>query len=142
MGRPMALITPDDFRNISGSGRVTCGMCNIKVDPDIDGAQHVKACFMGSCRGKYTICKDCGCITNQERRMHTVQGLLHMHATSAAMREQYFSRAANAMPADTTQLADSPQSGEEAGAILRPTVTDGSGSERPGAAMLMIIDDA
>ena len=74
--------------------------------------------------------------------MHTVRGLLQMHATVAVMQLQNPQHAANAMLTDPPHLADGPQSGEEAGAILRPTVTDGSNSERPGAAMLMIVDDA
>ena len=83
--------------------------------------------------------------------MHTVQGLLHMHASAATMRDKHPLRAANTMltAEQTTDLtmivnddsADSPQSGVETEAILWPTVTDGSAERGQGAAMLMIIDD-
>ena len=46
------------------------------------------------------------------------------------------------MLADPPQLADAPQSGAEAEATLRPTVTDGSECENPQAAMMTIIEDA
>ena len=98
------------------------------------------------------MCKNCACINNQERRLHTVQGILHMHANAATLRDNDPTLAANTMltMGQTTNLAaianDStsaqrPQSGAIEEAILRSTVNNGSSENSQGAAMLTIIDE-
>ena len=84
--------------------------------------------------------------------MHTVQGILHMHAHAATLRDNNPTLAANTMLTveQTTDLAmianDSTglprtQSGAIEEAIPRSAVNDGSSENSQGAAMLMIIDD-
>ena len=83
--------------------------------------------------------------------MHTVQGIMHMHAHAATLRDNDPTLAANTMLTveqatdldmivnDSTGLPRT-QSGAFEEAIPRSTVTDGSSENSQGAAMLMIID--
>jgi len=98
MNHLMTMITTADYKNLTGSGRFQCKMCMQTINPEIDGEQFLMVCFVGNCAGKYTMCKDCSCINNQERRMHTVQGILQTHAQAATLRDDNNpTLAANAM---------------------------------------------
>ena len=85
--------------------------------------------------------------------MHTVQGLLHMHAHAATLRDSDPTLAANAM-LTTQEIVDLRkivnddtglqrlQSGETAGAIPRCTLTDESNAnaDGQGATMVQIVE--
>ena len=85
--------------------------------------------------------------------MHTVQGILHMHAHAATLRDSDPTLAANAMLttqeiADLTMIVNDDtgiqrlQSGLIAGAIPRSTLTNASiaDADGQGAAMIQIVE--
>ena len=92
------------------------------------------------------MCKSCACINNQERRMHTVQGILHAHAQAATLRDNDNpTLAANAMLTveQVANLAmiiyeDTPptKSRAIACASTRSSVTDVHSGSSQGAAMI------
>ena len=116
------------------------------INPAIDGDQFLMVCFVGNCKGKYTMCKNCACINNQEQRMHTVQGILQTHAQAAMLQDNDNpTLAANTllMVEQVANLAvilyeDEPptKSRVDAGAIPRPSVTDVHSESRQSAAMI------
>ena len=146
----MTMITTADHKNLHGTGRFQCKMCMQTINPEIDGEQFLMVCFVGNCKGKYTMCKDCSCINNEERRMHTVQGILQTHAQAAMLRDDNNpTLAANAMltVGQVANLAmilyeDSPptKSRAIACASTRSPVTDVHSGSSQGAAMVTDID--
>ena len=147
MNHKMMMITTADLQNIVGSGRFICRMCMDHINPAIDGEQFLMICFTGNCKGKYTLCKSCSCINNQERRMYTVQGILQTHAQAGALRNAHDPTiAANAMLSieQTANLAmalkddnaPSTKSRAIACASTRSSVTDVHSESGQGAAMI------
>ena len=138
MGHQMKLFTTADLQLTTGSNRFQCKMCMDHINPAIDGDQFLMICFEGNCKGKYTMCKSCAGVNNQEQRMHTVQGILQTHAQAVNLRDtDNPTLAANAMltmeqVANLAMVHDEEEtptkSREVAGAIPRPSVTDGSRS--------------